>query len=125
LQRGDIQSAFNIGQLLKQNEQYAPAQATATQLQNFSPAMSLFGTLSAEDQARYQAAMNNYQYQLEAQKPTGNLGGVGSLLGAGLGAALAIPTGGISLAALPAMAAAGSLGGMAGGGIGSLWNTYR
>lgn len=48
----------------------------------------------------------------------GQAAGLGALAGIGA-AALAVPTGGLSLAALPTLAAGGALGGMAGGAAGS------
>jgi hypothetical protein len=45
---------------------------------------------------------------------------IGTLGGAGIAAALAIPTGGLSMAALPAMLSAASAGGGAGGALGGL-----
>ena len=50
-------------------------------------------------------------------------GSIGSALGGLAGAALAIPTGGLSLAAIPAMAGGFGLGSMAGGAIGSLFDS--
>ena len=69
------------------------------------------------------AANIQYQKMMEEQekkKKAGKLGGIGSTLGALAGTLLAVPTGGASLAAIPAMAAGGAAGGALGGTAGSM-----
>lgn len=77
-----------------------------------------FQTAAAENAAnqQYANAMNAYN-----QSQSGAMSsGIGSLVGAGLGAALAIPTGGLSLAggAMLGSALGGTAGGLIGGGSG-------
>lgn len=85
---------------------------------------NLMTALNQTDQGRFQtaAAQNaaNQQYAADMNaynksKAGATASGIGTLAGAALGAALAIPTGGLSLAAIPAMAG----GAMSGAGLGS------
>lgn len=126
LKRGDYTTMYNMA-LSEINREQAPIQqATQAELAALGGAQGLFGELSQLETAQYGQDLSAWEtmQQLEAQKAAssgGNFGGAGSMLGMAAGAALAIPTGGMSLAALPAMAGAGALGGMAGGGIGSMF----
>ncbi|RKY32394.1 MAG: hypothetical protein DRP74_02665 [Candidatus Omnitrophota bacterium] len=117
LMRGDIETAFNMGQLLKQSALYPIEQATNYQFMGLNPASGLFGQLQATDLKKYQGEMSAWQTlaQLEANKKESNLGGLGSLLGMGAGALLALPTGGMSVLG------GAALGGLLGGGTGSMF----
>ena len=118
LQRGDLETAFNIGQTLRQNKLYPVEQATQMEMGAISPAMSLYGELSQEDLAKYQADLAKWQTLAGIQgqpQQKQNLSGLGAGLGMLAGYALAPATGGASAALMPAL-----IGGGLGGGLGSI-----
>jgi hypothetical protein len=120
LKRGDYSTMYNLALSEEQRALQPILQASQAELASINPAMSLFGELSAEDRAKYEAALK--QYGLLMQQEEENYGGLGSLLGGGaglaIGLAMAPETGGLSLA-VP-LAGAG-LGAGFGGGIGSMF----
>lgn len=116
LERGDMQTAFNMAQLLKAGELQPIQSATAAETSGVGLGSNIYGQLSAEDIAKYQAAMQGYSAELQAQPGESDLGGLGSGLGMLAGLGLTLGTGGTASAALlPAL-----IGGGAGGGIGSM-----
>lgn len=113
LKRGDYGAMYNLA-LAETNRQIAPAQqATQAQLSAVGAGSGLFGQLSSADLGKYNAALNAYN---AGNSGGGDMGGLGTLLGTGLGALLALPTGGMSVLA------GGALGGALGGGAGSLFS---
>jgi len=116
LERGDYTTMYNMA-LSKSQVDTAPAEkATQAQIGVINPALGLFGEMQEGDLTRYQSELNAYKFRLaEEERNKKNLGGFGALAGAGIGAALAVPTGGLSV-----LAGAG-IGGALGGGAGSLF----
>ena len=114
LKRGDYSTMYNLA-LSEQNRQMQPVQqASQAELSAIGAGSGLFGQLSQTDLSKYNAAMQTYQAQL-AQEEDSNMGGLGSALGMGLGALLALPTGGMSVLG------GAALGGGIGGGLGSMF----
>jgi len=115
LKRGDYATMYQLA-LSEEARALQPIQlATEAELASISPGLSLFGEISGEDWKQYQSALNTYQALL-AQQKHGSYAGLGTLLGTGIGALLALPTGGMSVLG------GGMLGGLLGGGAGSMWN---
>lgn len=96
-------------------------------LQTYIPGLeNLYGLASGEADRQYQNLMSRYQYDLgnfqrNQQQRAGGMGAIGQIGGAALGALLAIPTGGLSMAAIPAMMGGAGLGASLGGMISPLW----
>jgi hypothetical protein len=85
--------------------------------QNYSNMYNLLGQSTGQSNQQYQNAINLYQTMLPylaKVNQSSNLGGLGSLLGTGLGALFALPTGGMSVLG------GSMLGGSLGGGLGSM-----
>lgn len=113
LKRGDYSTMYNLA-LSEANREVQPQKdATQTELGYLGAGNSLFGNLNQVDLSKYNAALDAYKINA-ANKTTGNLGGLGSALGLGLGALFAAPTGGLS------MLAGSAIGGGIGGGVGSM-----
>jgi len=112
LSRGDIETAFNVSQLIRQNQLYPIEQATNAEFNALSPAQNLYSTLTQKDLAKYNAAMQAYQAQLQSK---GSMSGLGTALGIGLMAATGGTIGGSALAGM-------MMGGAAGGGLGSMFS---
>lgn len=115
LQRGDYATLYSLGQ----NQANASLQPTLDAQQALSNYLSMsngaFQTLTNADLGQYNAAMQAYNAN---QSNKSNLGGIGSLLGAGVGA-LALGPGALIPGVGPL---AGALvGGSIGGGAGSLF----
>lgn len=125
LQRGDYNTMYQLALGKASNEVAPQVAATNTQSQNLASAAGIFGTETQADLNTYQAQMAAYTAQQQANAANKkNLGGAGAMAGMAAGALLAIPTGGLSMAALPAIATGAGLGGALGGGIGGMFS-YR
>ena len=116
LKRSDLGTLLGLTES-QMNREIAPqVQATNTQFTGASSAGTLLNQMSAEDLAKYQAALQAYDYNNKARTAnTKNLGGLGTALGIGAGLLLAPATGGTSLLF------SGALGGAAGAGLGSMF----
>lgn len=78
--------------------------------------------LEAQYDRDMQQAIQQYQQELAGeQERKAKIGSIGSLLGMAAGGLLAIPTGGLSLAAMPAIMGGAGLGGALGGQISTLF----
>lgn len=115
LKRGDYSTMYNLA-LSEQNRQLLPAQqASQGELSAIGAGSGLFGQLAQVDLSKYNAALDAYKAELAADENEGSFGGLGSALGMGLGALLALPTGGMSVLG------GAALGGGIGGGFGSMF----
>lgn len=112
LQRGDIEGAFNMGEQLKTDKLTAINAATGMQFTSLEMLQNYLNTLSAQDLAKFNGALQSYEAN---QSNDSSLGGLGSVLGMGAGALLALPTGGMSVLG------GAALGGAIGGGVGSMF----
>jgi hypothetical protein len=109
LKRGDIEGAFNMGEQLKTGQLTAINAATGMQFTSIEMLQNYLNTLSSQDLAKFNGALQSYEAN---QSNDSSLGGLGSVLGMGAGALLALPTGGMSL--MGGAALGGAIGGSAG-----------
>ena len=65
LERGDIETAFNMGQLLKQAAQYPAQAATQAELGGLQPGLGLFGTMVGRDTSIFGTRMQGYGTEMD------------------------------------------------------------
>ena len=116
LKRGDYTTMYNLALFEANREAGLSSEASRLEMASAGPALSLFDAIQSGDMAKYNAALQQYQAELEAnQEDEGDFGGLGAGLGMLAGGLLAIPTGGMSIP----MGAL--IGGSVGGGAGSMF----